>query len=343
MQHLVQSKCMSKQYRQLSLEERERMQQGLWEGKSLRGIARELGRSPATISREIKRNGPWGNRRYHPRLAHGRTKNMIRKREQRQCLKHPFVRNYVHVKLRTGWSPEQIAGRISKDHPDHRISHEAIYQYIYAQYQRGGYGICMGTDLRRFLRRCHKVRHPHKIPYAVEKGVLRNRIFIDQRPQEVANRTVPGHWEGDSLISRKSLAGLNTLVERTSGLVCISKLSRCTNAAETTSVVVRRLKRIPRTLRRTLTLDNGFENAGHEKIAHRTGVCVYFAHPYHSWERGTNENTNGLIRWYLPKGTDFSAVSEQIVRDIEHRLNTRPRKRLKWRTPLEVFNSFVLH
>jgi IS30 family transposase len=145
------------------------------------------------------------------------------------------------------------------------------------------------------------------------------------------------------MVSRKSLAGLNTLVERMSGFVRISKLSRSAKAVETTSVVIRRLRRVPRPLRRTLTLDNGIENAGHEEIAQSTGVCVYFAHPYHSWERGTNENTNGLIRWYLPKGTDFSAVSEETIRHIEHRLNTRPRKRLKWRTPLEVFNSFVLH
>lgn len=334
---------MSKQYKQLSLEDRERMQQGLWEGKSLREIACILKRSPATISRELKRNGPWCNRRYHPRLAHERTKGMIRQRGQRQRLKHPFVRNYVHTKLRTGWSPEQIAGRLSQDHPNYRISHEAIYQYIYAQYRRGGYGVCTGADLRRFLRRRHKVRRPRKIPYAVEKGVLHNRIFIDHRPQEVANRAVPGHWEGDSVVSRQSLAGLNTLVERTSGLVFISKLSRYTDAAETTRVVIRRLKRIPRALRRTLTLDNGFENAGHTEIAQRTGTRVYFAHPYHSWERGTNENTNGLIRWYLPKGTDFSAVSEQTICNVQQCLNTRPRKRLKWKTPLEVFNGFVLH
>lgn len=325
------------------MEERERIQAGLWAGKSLRSIALELGRSPTTISRELKRNYPTEHRRYTPRLAHERARARITMRGKRPRLKHTYIRLYVYNKLREGYSPEQIAGRLTREYPQYHISHEAIYQYIYAQYRRGGYGVCTGADLRRFLRRRHKVRHPRKIPYAVEKGVLHNRVFIDQRPQEVNNRTVPGHWEGDSLVSRKSLAGLNTLVERMSGLVLISKLSRSTNAAETTDVVVRRLKRIPRTLRRTITLDNGFENAGHEEVAKRTGASVYFAHPYHSWERGTNENTNGLIRWYLPKGTDFSVVPEQAIRTIERRLNTRPRKRLKWKTPLEVFNTFVLH
>mgnify|MGYP001572134419 CR=1 FL=1 len=132
------------------------------------------------------------------------------------------------------------------------------------------------------------------------------------------------------------------MVERTSGLVLISKLKDCTGK-ETARVVVRRLGRIPRPLRRTLTLDNGFENARHEEITKTLAMQVYFAHPYHSWERGTNENTNGLIRWYLPKGTDFAMIPEEMISSIEYKLNTRPRKRLGWRTPLEAFNSLALH
>ena len=333
---------MTPHYRQLSLEERERMQQALWERKSLRGISRILKRSPATVSRELKRNGSMiGTRRYHPRLAHERTKTMIRTRGQRLRLKHPFVRMYVHTKLRKGWSPEQIAGRLSEDHP-YRISHEAIYQYIYAQYRRGGYGVCTGTDLRRYLRRRHRARHPRTVQYAVERGPIANRVSIAARPEEVKSRSVPGHWEGDSVESKKKVGSLNTLVERTSGLVFISKLRDHTSAA-TAAVVIRRLQRIPRTLRKTLTLDNGPENARHELITERTGANCFFAHPYHFWERGTNENTNGSIRWYLPKGTDLSLVPECVIRDVEYMLNSRPRKRLGWRTPLEVFNSFLLH
>lgn len=329
-------------YHQLTIEEREKIQSGLWERKSLRDIAFDLGRNPSTISRELQRNIRGEKKRYIPRLANERAGERIRERGKRERLKHPFIRNYALAKLREGYSPEQIAGRLQIERLDCRISHEAIYQYIYAQYHRGGYGVCTGTDLRRFLRRRHKVRHPKRILYAVEKGALRNRISIDKRPPEVNGRKAAGHWEGDSLVSRKSLAGLNTLVERISGLVFISKLSRSTDAAETAQVVIRRLQRIPRNLRRTLTLDNGFENARHEEITYSTGTCIYFAHPYHSWERGTNENTNGLIRWYLPKGTDFATVSNERIRDIEYRLNTRPRKRLGWRTPLEVFIK-VLH
>jgi IS30 family transposase len=178
--------------------------------------------------------------------------------------------------------------------------------------------------------------------YAVEKGAIANRVSIRKRPEEVADRVVPGHWEGDTVESKKRMAGLNTLVERTSGIVFISKLRDHTSAA-TTEVVIRRLQRIPRRLRKTLTLDNGPENARHELVTKCTGAKCFFANPYHFWERGTNENTNGLIRWYLPKGTDLSSVPESAIQEIEYELNTRPRKRLGWKTPLEVFNSFLLH
>lgn len=263
-------------------------------------------------------------------------------RGQRPRLKNAFIRTYVKDNLQEGLSPEQVAGRLSLEFCIYRISHEAIYQYIYAQYHRGGYGTCTGLDLRRFLRRRHKVRHPKRIPYVIKKGALRERVSIDERPSEVEDRSIPGHWEGDSVVSRKSAVRLNTLVERTSGLVYIFKLKNG-SGQETTQAVIRRLRRVPRCLRKTLTVDNGFENAKHRGIKQTLGIDVYFAHPYHSWERGTNENTNGLIRWYLPKGTDFATIPEALVKDIEYRLNTRPRKRLGWQTPLEVFNSLVLH
>ena len=341
MQH-CKIQCMAHTYQQLNIGEREIIQKGLWEGKSMRDIARELGRSPATVSRELKRNSPSSRRRYTPRVAEEKARARIMTRGSRPRLKNPFIRSYVRDRLEQGYSPEQIAGRLSVEFCVYRISHEAIYRYIYAQYQRGGYGNCIGLDLRAFLRRRHKVRHPKKIPYVVEKGALRERISIDERPAEVDERSIPGHWEGDSVVSRQSLVRLNTLVERTSGLVRISKVSDG-SGKETTWAVIRRLCRIPRRLRKTLTVDNGFENAGHKDIRKFLGTDVYFAHPYHSWERGTNENTNGLIRWYLPKGTDFATIPETVISEIEYRLNTRPRKRLDWQTPLEVFNSFVLH
>lgn len=328
-------------YTQLSMEEREKIQLGLWEKKPLRTIALELGRSPSTLSRELRKNCPPGQLRYIPRAAHERARNRITARGQRPRLKSEFIRQYVQGKLREGWSPEQIAGRLSLEHPTCIVSHEAIYQYVYSQYHRAGYGRCVGDDLRIHLKRRHRVRHRKHIPYVVETGPLRNRISIDQRPQEVDSRMVPGHWEGDSMVSRQSPVRLNTLVERTSGLALITKLPDGTGLA-TRQSVVRRLLRIPRRLRKSITWDNGFENSQHEKITETLGTDCYFAHPYHSWERGTNENTNGLIRWYLPKGTDLAMIPEKTVRVIEQRLNSRPRKRLDWRTPLEVFNSFVL-
>lgn len=333
---------MAHKYQQLNIEERESIQKGLWEGKSLRKIAQELGRSPGTISRELKRNCPPVRRQYTPSVAEKKARSRIVMRGRRPRLKNAFIRAYVEKRLREGYSPEQVSGRLSVEFCLFRISHEAIYQYIYAQYRRDGYGVCAGIDVRTFLRRRHKVRHPKRIPYVVEKGALRERISIDERPFEVEGRRIPGHWEGDSVVSRKSSVRLNTLVERTSGLVRISKIANG-SGKETTRAVIRRLCRVPQRLRKTLTVDNGFENAGHQRIKQTLGTDVYFAHPYHSWERGTNENTNGLIRWYLPKGTDFATIPDTTIRDVEYRLNTRPRKRLGWQTPLEVFNSFVLH
>jgi len=332
---------MAHKYKQLDIEEREAIQAGLWEGKSLRDIGRVLGRNPSTISRELDRNIVGEQRRYTPRMAQKRATERVRERGRRMRLKSPVIREYVIMKLKEeDYSPEQIAGTLPHEHTGCSISPEAIYQFIYAQYRRGGWGACIGEDLRMFLKRRHKVRKPKFIPFAEEKGPIKNRVFIDERPREVDARKKQGHWEGDSLVSRKSLVGLNTLVERITGIVFISKIKN-TTAEETTRVVTKRLGRVPERLRKTLTLDNGHENAGHRDITKEIKTKIFFAHPYHSWERGTNENTNGLVRWYLPKRTDFATVSEERIREIEHKLNTRPRKRLGWRTPLEVFNQGV--
>lgn len=329
------------QYQQLSIEEREQIHSGLWEGRSLRDIARGLGRDPSTISRELNRNIKGERRRYTPRMAHLRAAARIQTRGHRPRLKDVIIRAYTIKKLREeDYSPEQVAGTLPQVHPGYSISPEAIYQFIYSQYHRHGWGTCIGEDLRMHLKRRHKVRHPKFVPFKEAKGPIKNRVFIDARPAEVAQRIVPGHWEGDSMVSRQSLVGLNTLVERVTGLVYISKI-KDTTAKETTRVVTQRLQPLPSQLRKTLTLDNGHENAGHEHIVQQLTTKIFFAHPYHSWERGTNENTNGLIRWYLPKRTDFATVSEERIRDIEYRLNTRPRKRLGWKTPLQVFNQSV--
>ena len=332
---------MTNKYNQLNIKEREFIQLGLWEGKSLREIARGLGRHPSTISRELKRNIKGEQRRYAPRMAHQRAAERIQTRGVRPRLKNAVIRAYTIKHLREkDYSPEQIAGTLPQAHPGYSISPEAIYQFVYAQYQRHGWGACIGEDLRLCLKRRHKVRHPKFVPFQATKGPIQNRVFITKRPSEVDARLVAGHWEGDSMVSRQSLAGLNTLVERVTGLVFITKISN-TTAAETTRAVTERLAPLPKWIRQTMTVDNGHENANHEQTARTLGLKIYFAHPYHSWERGTNENTNGLIRWYLPKKTNFATISDEHVREIEHRLNTRPRKRLGWKTPQEVFNQRV--
>ena len=332
---------MANKYNQLNIKEREFIQIGLWEGKSLREIARELDRHPSTISRELKRNIRGERRRYIPRMAHVRATARIQRRGVRPRLKDAVIRDYVIKHLREkDYSPEQIAGTLPHAHPGYSISPEAIYQFVYAQYQRHGWGACIGEDLRMCLKRRHKIRHPKFVPFKESKGPIQNRVFITERPGEVDARIAVGHWEGDSMVSRQSLAGLNTLVERVTGLVFITKI-KDTTAAETAQAVAERLALLPQWMRQTMTVDNGHENANHEQIAKTLGIKIYFAHPYHSWERGTNENTNGLIRWYLPKKTDFATIADERIREIEHRLNTRPRKRLGWRSPLEAFNQRV--
>ena len=320
-----------KQYQQLSIEEREKIQAGFWAKKSIRTIAEELGRSPSSISRELNRNFPKEHKVYTPRLAQYRAEETIILRGKRPRLKDPFIRSYVVAKLREDFSPEQISGRLTDDYPQYCISPEAIYQFIYAQYRRKGFGECIGLDLRKYLKRKHKVRRPKHIPFPKETGKIPDTVSILHRPEIVDQRARIGDWEGDSMVSRKSFAGLNTLVERRSGLVLISKLSKV-GKTETSQAITKRLKTVPQQYRQTLTLDNGKENMEHKNISSELDMDVYFARPYCSNDRATNENTNGLIRYYLPKGTDFAKVHTNTLKAIERKLNNRPRKRLNWKT-----------
>ena len=325
------------QYKHFTIEEREVIQRGLWERRSIRSIALKLRRSPASVSREIQRNLPPERFLYTPRLAHEKAlKNRkIRGREER--LKNTSVRSYVISHLKRRWSPEQIAARIHTDLGE-SISHEAVYQYVYAQIHRDGWGYLKPghEDLRPCLRRRRKRR--------MKKGSRRcQRIFklkgasIDQRPSVVQERGRIGDWEGDTVESRDQKPGINTLVERATGVVLITKLSAKTSEA-TARVVATRMSVLPSQARKTLTLDNGPENQGWQIIESQTGLKCYYANPYHSWERGTNENTNGLIRDYYPKKTDFTTIPEEDISFVEKELNTRPRKRLGYLTPLEAMS-----
>jgi IS30 family transposase len=321
------------QYKHFSVEEREKIQRGHWEKRSIRDIARDLERSPASVSRELRRNYPKEHKVYTPRLAHERAlfKRTQRGREKR--LKNNQVRAFVVAQLKRRRSPEQIAGIIEREVGE-RISHEAIYQFIYAQI-RNGYPKKGCEDLRSCLRRRRKIRQP-KDARRYQCVLKPQGPSIDDRPVIVERRSRIGDWESDTVESRDHAPGITTLVERKTGMVFITKLTS-KNGLETRTAVIKRLSRVPEHARRTITFDNGPENRDWKPVEAMTGAKCFFAHPYHSWERGTNENTNGLIRDYFPKGTDFRTITDEEIAFVERELNERPRKRLGWKSPLQAF------
>lgn len=322
-------------YKHLSIQEREAIQLMLWEKKSIRSIARKINRSPSSVFREIKKNKDL-RCRYNPRISHKRAIKNRSKRGREKRLKNDKVRRYVAKHLKLGWSPEQTSNTIN-DNIGESISHEAIYQYIYAQIYRNGYGLVKPRceDLRPFLARRRKRRNYQggRRSYRVSKGPLPS---IDDRSKEIGLRIKVGHWENDLIESKQSKHKLKTINELYSGLVFIQKVKNGT-IKESNLAMIKRLKDIPRKYRKTLTMDRGSENLGYKEIEKELSFSCYYAHPYHSWERGANENANGLIRRFLPKKTDFKTVTNRDIRKIEYLLNSRPRKRLDWKTPYEVF------
>lgn len=326
------------QYTHFSIEEREKIQYGLWQRRSARDIARELGRSPSSVSREIGKSKNFDKmRRYNPRTSNARALLKRKSRGRHNRLKNDVIRKYVIAELVKRTSPEQIAGRINKEHPGQSISHEAIYQFIYNQVHRDGWGYLKPRcrDLRPYLRRRKKRRTPKGMRRCQKMSVGRG-ISIDLRPKIVNRRSRVGDWESDSVESRDHKPGINTFVERKAGLVFITRLKDRTGKA-TVSAIESRIKYLPKKLKQTATFDNGPENQKWQELEEKTGLKCFFAHPYCSGERGTNENTNGLIRDFFPKKTDFTIVSDEELRAVEDNLNNRPRKRLGWLTPLEVF------
>jgi IS30 family transposase len=321
-----------KQYKHLTIEEREIIQLMLWKKQSVRTIAKALNRSPSSISREIDRNQPPKRRVYTPRLAQERAIINRSKRGERKLLKSSELREHVISHLKLGWSPEQIAGTSPE-----KISHEAIYQYIYAQIHRNGYGLLRTNceDLRSYLarRKKRRIKKGMRTSYRIEKGPLPS---IEDRPKDIDLRIDIGHWESDLIVSKQSKFKLKTINERLSGLVFIEKIENGT-IEKTNEAVIKRLSSVPEKQRKTLTMDRGSENLGYQEIEKELNVNCFYAHPYSSWERGCNENLNGLIRRYLPKKTDFKTISKKQIKQIEYLLNSRPRKRLGWKTPYEVF------
>ncbi len=323
---------------QFTLNDRIKIEIRYRDGFSLREIAKELGngREASSVCREINGKPRKGFGKYQAHIAHERA---LEKRKGKKTfrLKNDLIRKYVVDKMKLGWSPEQISLRLPIDHKGKNISYEAIYQYVYAQVYRGGNGYIKKDceDLRKYLIRRHHKRAKKGFRKAQKLERVRSLPSIEDRPREVKKRKVIGHWEDDCIVSRQSLPRIKSINERVSGVVLLGKMKDGT-AFESSRVVCEKLKNIPSLFLKTLTRDRGRENLDYKIIESITGIDVYFAHPYSSYERGSNENLNGLVRRFFPKKTDFTKVTDEDIQKVEYLLNTRPRKRFGGKTPLEV-------
>ena len=333
------TKCMGRrmqerEYKQLNADERDLISALHAQGSGVREIARQLQRDPGSISRELRRNRSETYDRYLGHRAQMRAEKRRRIASRHARIRNPKMRVFVEAGLKKRWSPEQIAGRARQQRVG-RISHETIYQYIYAVKDRQH-----RQELIDKLRRSHRQRKPRRAGRHDRRGKIPNRTPLAERPAEAAKRSRKGHWEGDTMVSRKSTAALKVMVERKCRLTRIKRVPR-RSKDEVTAATVSILMACPPAMRRTLTLDNGLEYAGHEDITRQTGVSCYFTRPYTSWEKPVVENTNGLIRDYFPKSTDFAKVTDVEVQFVEDTLNERPRKCLGFRTPNEAAGSSV--
>jgi transposase, IS30 family len=320
----------------LSLMHREEIRVGIARGESDRQMGARLGFHRATIWREIRDNG--GRQEYRAFQAQARADDGARRVKPRWFEERPWLWELVVELLRTRtWSPEQIAHRLRVEHPDEPqwwVSHEAIYQAIYVQ-AKGE----LKKELLACLRTGRVKRQPRRGSNRTPKRIT-NMVNISQRPAEVADRAVPGHWEGDLIIGKNGASAVATLVERSTRFGMLIKLEQ-RNAAYVAERIATALRGLPAVLVRSLTWDQGTELAAHQAISVATGLAVYFCDPHSPWQRGTNENWNGLVRQFLPKGTDLSIHSQHDLDDIARKLNARPRKTLGWDTPAERFAQLV--
>lgn len=313
-----------KHYRHLTEVERYQIEAHLRAGINVAGIAMHMDRPRSCISREVDRNG--GRAHYRAQHAQARYREHLRSKGKLRQRWHAAFHEVAVPLLREGWSPEQISGVFRGS--ECAVSHEWLYQRILQDKQSGGL-------VYRHLR-CQKQRKK-RYGSPERRGQIINRRGISERPAEVESRQQLGHWEGDTMIGAGHRGALVTLVERTSGLV---KIQRVTNKeAKGVTRAIHRMLRPHRSKVHSITFDNGKEFAGHETIARLLKADCYFADPYSSWQRGSNENTNGLIRQYFPKKTDFTTLSDTEIAEVERKLNNRPRKRLGFRSPNQVFNE----
>jgi len=327
---------MSSKHRRLSLKERIKIETLLNEEKSKAYIAKTLGRSRSTISREVNRWVGSPDEKYVAELADWYAKDeYLNKRNLDKISTHKPLKHYVYKGLLKGWTPEQISGRIKIQYPKNAImsiSHEAIYRHIYTRPQAA-----LNKKLMKLLVRKKTRRRPIK-KVRGKGSKIRNQVSIDNRPEHIDNRQEIGHWEGDLIIGKGQKSAIGTIVERKSRYTLIVKL-KSRKADQVAKMFSEKINQLNKKLRKSMTYDNGIEMAKHQLITQKTGMKIYFAHPYSSWQRGTNENTNGIIRRDFPKGTDFNLIDEKQILKLQHKLNNKPRKIIGYKTPKEVLES----
>jgi transposase, IS30 family len=329
--------------RLLTLEERFRIKELLVEGCSLRQIARVLGRSPSTISREVKAGGMGQATRrsqYSPTTGQRRAWIKRRRPKSLKIPSNPRLRALVQAGLEQKLSPEQIVGRLRREHPNEpelHVSHETIYKTIYLQ-ARGQ----LKRDLQALTRTGRTIRRAQRSGHE-RRGRITGMTSIWDRPTEALDRHVPGHWEGDLIVGKNGASAIATIVERHSNYLILIRLDPDKNRVEaTTEGLIAKLAGLPEVLKGSLTWDQGTEMARHVEIATMTGIDVYFADPHSPWQRATNENTNGLLRQYFPKGTDLSVYDQDDLDYVADQMNRRPRKRLEFATPYETMQETLL-
>lgn len=322
-----------KKYKRLSLKERVIIQILLEENKTKSFISEKLKRARSTITREVNKWVQHPGETYNAELAHWNAEDdYLNKRNLDKIGTYKSLKFYVYKGLLNEWSPEQISGRIKDDYPNDAvmsISHEAIYMHIYAHPQAR-----LNRKLIALLP-YHKSRRRKVDRSKKRKSRIKDQTSIEQRPLHIEDRLEIGHWEGDLMIGVGQKSAIGTLVERKARFTYIIKLKN-RRSATVVEGFSKELNNLDSIFIKTMTYDNGMEMAKHKLLTKKTGVQVYFAHPYSSWERGTNENTNGLIRRYFPKGTDFNKVTEEQLKNVQDKLNNRPRKVLGFKTPNEI-------
>jgi IS30 family transposase len=345
----------------LSADEREQIMIGSAQGESIRSIADRLGRAPSTIMREIANNGVARNRTgryralhrfganrggwdaksgYSARIAQRRSEERARRPKAGKLAHCPALRDTVQALLTKKYSPEQIAGQLAKTYPDRpemQVSHETIYKALYVQ----GRG-----ELRRELAKCLRtgraLRKPRRRTRAGDgRGRIPGMVNISERPAEAVDRAVPGHWEGDLIIGKNQASQIGTLVERSTGFVQLLHLPASREADVVAEAMIATIQALPGNLWKTLTWDQGHELAAHGRISIDAGIDIYFCDPHSPWQRGSNENTNGLLRQYFPKGTDLSVHSAAYLDEVAAELNNRPRKRFDWDSPAQVLDQLL--